>query len=92
MLNKDIRVAKTVVSTPLPEPQELLDAAILGKFIRARRTQAGMGIHEAAAFCGLAVGTMSKIENAGGDVRLSTVLNVCRMLGVTISIAAGKKS
>lgn len=85
-------MAKKVVSTPLPEPQELLDAAILGRFIRARRTQAGMGIHEAAAFCGVAVGTLNKIENASGDVRLSTVLNVCRMLGVTISIAAGKPS
>ena len=83
-------MAKKVVSTPLPEPQELLDAAILGRFVRARRTQAGMGIHEAAAFCGVAVGTLNKIENAGGDVRLSTVLNICRMLGVTINIAAGK--
>ena len=47
-----------------------------------------MGIHEAAAFCGVAVGTMTKIEKASGDVRLSTVLNVCRMLGVVISIEA----
>lgn len=85
-------MAKIVIATPLPEPQELLDAAIMGKFVRARRTQAGMGIHEAAAFCGVAVGTLNKIENASGDVRLSTVLNVCRMLGVTISIAAGKHS
>ena len=48
-----------------------------------------MGIHEAASFCGVAVGTMSKIETASGDVRLSTVLNVCKMLGVTITIEAG---
>ena len=47
-----------------------------------------MGIHEAAAFCGVAVGTMSKIEKASGDVRLSTVLAVCNMMGVRISIEA----
>ena len=65
-----------------------MDAETLGLFVRARRTQSGMGIHEAAAFCGVAVGTMTKIEKASGDVRLSTVLNVCRMLGVTLSIEA----
>jgi transcriptional regulator with XRE-family HTH domain len=81
-------MSKTVISLPTPNPQQLLDAETLGKFIRARRTQSGMGIHEAAAFCGVAVGTMSKIETASGDVRLSTVLNVCKMLGVTINIEA----
>jgi len=81
-------MSKSVSPTAVPEPQQLVDAEILGRFIRGRRTQAGMGIHEAAAFCGVAVGTMTKIEKASGDVRLSTVLNVCRMLGVVISIEA----
>ena len=81
-------MSKTVTPLPLPGPQQLVDAETLGRFIRARRTQSGLGIHEAAAFCGVAVGTMSKIETASGDVRLSTVLNVCRMLGVSISIEA----
>jgi transcriptional regulator with XRE-family HTH domain len=83
-------MSKTVTPLPLPEAQQLVDAKTLGRFIRARRTQSGLGIHEAAAFCGVAVGTMSKIETANGDVRLSTVLNVCRMLGVSISIEAGE--
>lgn len=81
-------MSKSVIPLPIPAPQQLIDAETLGRFIRARRTQTGMGIHEAAAFCGVAVGTMTKIERASGDVRLSTVLNVCRMLGVTISIEA----
>ena len=79
-------MSKTVIPLPVPEPQQLLDAATLGKFVRARRTQAGMTIHEAAAFCGVAVGTMSKLETAGGDVKLSSILTVCSMLGVTINI------
>ena len=81
-------MSKTVIPTPLPEPQQLTDPIILGRFIRARRTQSGMGIHEAAAFCGVAVGTMTKLEKASGDVRLSTILVVCKMMGVTISIEA----
>jgi DNA-binding XRE family transcriptional regulator len=88
MVHRDISMSKTVTPLPLPEPQQLVDAETLGRFIRARRTQSGLGIHEAAAFCGVAVGTMSKIETASGDVRLSTVLIVCRMLGVSISIEA----
>jgi len=81
-------MSKTVTPLPVPEPQLLIDAATLGKFVRARRTQAGMTIHEAAAFCGVAVGTLGKIETAGGDVKLSSILNICAMLGITISIEA----
>jgi transcriptional regulator with XRE-family HTH domain len=80
---------KVIVPTPLPERQQLTDAETLGKFIRARRTQAGLGIHEAAAFCGVSVDTMSRIEKATGDVRLSTALRVCKMMGVVLTIEAG---
>ena len=73
---------------PLPTPLQKgpLEAKNLGEFVRARRTQAGMGIHEAAAFCGVAVDTMTKIEKALGDVQLSSVLKVCRMLGIILKV------
>lgn len=79
-------MAKRVVPTPLPPAQELRDPEVLGQFIRARRTQAGLTIHDAASFCGLATGTLEKIERASGDVRLSSILTACSMLGVTITI------
>lgn len=82
-------MAKTVTPLPLPAAQVMLDAETLGRFIRAARTQSGMGIHEAAAFCCVAVSTMSKLERANGDVRLSSILQVCRMLGVTLTVSAG---
>ena len=82
-------MAKTVTPLPLPAAQVMLNAETLGRFIRAARTQSGMGIHEAAAFCGVAVSTMSKLERANGDVRLSSILQVCRMLGVTLTVSAG---
>lgn len=77
---------KTVKPVPTPIQVGPLEANLLGKFVRARRTQSGMGIHEAAAFCGVAVDTMTKIEKAVGDVQLSSVLKVCRMLGIMLKV------
>ena len=79
-------MAKIVKPIPTPIQKGPLEAKDLGKFVRARRTQAGMGIHEAAAFCGVAVDTMTKIEKALGDVQLSSVLKVCRMLGIKLKV------
>ena len=83
-------MSKTVVALPVPPPQQMLDAATLGSFIRAQRTKSGMSIHDAAALCGVAVGTMSRLETASGNVKLSSVLTVCAMLGVALTIEAGE--
>ena len=77
---------KTIKPLPAPSQDGPLDAKILGEFIRARRTQAGMGIHETAAFCGVAVDTLTKLEKAKGDVLLSSVFKVCTMLGITLKV------
>ncbi|HZV81945.1 MAG TPA: helix-turn-helix transcriptional regulator [Geobacteraceae bacterium] len=83
-------MAKRIVPSTLPPPQELRNAEILGQFIRARRTQSGFTLHEAAGFCGIATGTLEKLERASGDVRLSNVLSVCSMLGIVITIDVKK--
>lgn len=77
---------KAIKPIPTPAQSGPLDAATLGKFVRARRTQSGLGMHEAAAFCGVAVDTLSKIETARGDVKLSSILTVCRMLGIHLIV------
>lgn len=77
---------KTIKPLPTPIQSGSLDAETLGRFVRARRTQSGMGIHEAAGFCGLAVDTLTKIETARGDVKLSSILTVCRMLGIRLIV------
>jgi len=79
---------RVIIRFPVPESQPLLDAETLGVFVRASRTKTGMGIHEAAAFCGVAVGTMQKIEKASGDVKLSSILTVCKMLGISLTISS----
>lgn len=77
---------KRVKPMPTPAQDGPLDAKTLGKFVRARRTQIGMGIHEAAAFCGMAVDTLTKIETARSDTNLSSVLGACRMLGIKLIV------
>lgn len=79
-------MAKKVIPLSTPSQQGPLEAKELGEFVRARRTQARMGIHETAAFCGVAVDTLTKIEKALGDVQLSSVLKVCRMLGIVLKV------
>ncbi|WP_022850822.1 helix-turn-helix domain-containing protein [Limisalsivibrio acetivorans] len=81
-------MAKVIVKEETPQPQKLTDATILGKFIRAARTNSSLTIHDTAAICGVSVSTMTKIENAKGDMKLSTVLKVCKMLGITLRIEA----
>lgn len=79
-------MAKQVKALPTPIQYGPLDAKVLGAFVRARRTQSGMGIHESAAFCGVAVDTLTRIETAKGDVKLSSVLKVCQMLGISLKV------
>lgn len=83
---------RTIKPMPTPVQSGPLDAEALGKFIRARRTQSGMGMHEAAAFCGVAVDTLTKIETARGDVKLSSILTVCRMLGIHLIVKPWEES
>jgi ribosome-binding protein aMBF1 (putative translation factor) len=83
---KEIPMPKTVKALPTPTQDGPLDAKTLGRFVRARRTQSGMGIHETAAFCGVAVDTLTKIETARADINLSSVLGVCRMLGIKLIV------
>jgi ribosome-binding protein aMBF1 (putative translation factor) len=77
---------KSIKPQPAPVQKGPLDAVSFGQFVRARRTQAGLGMHEAAAFCGIAVDTLTKIEKARGDVQFSSVLTVCRMLGINLVV------
>jgi transcriptional regulator with XRE-family HTH domain len=77
---------KSIKPQPAPVQKGPLDAVTFGQFVRARRTQAGLGMHEAAAFCGIAVDTLTKIEKARGDVQFSSVLTVCRMLGINLVV------
>ena len=81
-------MAKKIVKHDVPIPQKLKDSKILGEFIRAARTNSDMTIEDAAALCKVSIKTMTNLENAKSDIKLSTVLKVCESLGVTLRIEA----
>jgi len=81
-------MAKRIVKMEIPEAQQMNDAETLAKFIKAARTNNNLTVHDAAAICNVSVSTMTNLENAKADIKLSTVLKVCKMLGITLRIEA----
>lgn len=79
-------MAKKVKGIPTPKENGPLTADLLGKFVKARRTQSGLRLEDAALLCGVSKDTLSKIENARDGVRFESVLQVCKMLGVELRV------
>ena len=65
-------------------PKEL-DPASLGLAIRGRRRAARMPQEVTASLCGISKKTLIKIEK-GGDVYLSTLLQVMKALGLRLQL------
>ena len=63
-----------------------LDPASLGLAIRERRKAAKMTQEVTASLCGISKKTLIKIEK-GGDVYLSTLLQVMKALGLRLQLA-----
>jgi transcriptional regulator with XRE-family HTH domain len=79
-------MAKKVVPLPTPKQDGALNPAMLGAFVRARRTQSRLTIHETAALCGVTVKMLSALETATADVGLSKALHICQQLGVPLRV------
>jgi transcriptional regulator with XRE-family HTH domain len=82
---------KAVKPSKTPETSKLTPEA-LGLFVKARRTQSGLRLEDAAALCGVAKETYSKIERGHGGVRLESVLAVCQKMGVELVLKSWKES
>ena len=80
-------MAKRVKSIPTPTQDGYLTKELLGKYIRARRTQEGLKMHDVAMLCGISIATLTNIEKAEANVRIDSILKVAKMLGVKIEIA-----
>ncbi|QQZ28676.1 helix-turn-helix domain-containing protein [Thiothrix subterranea] len=76
--------------TPLPTPQQsgALTPELLGQFIRAKRTQSGLRIDDAAALLGVAKDTLSKLERGHHGAQLGTLLQVLNGLGIILTVEA----
>ncbi len=75
-----IRIYKT------PDKLDITKPLDLAAFVRARRTQAGLRIDDAANLCGVSVETLSKIETAKAGVNLDSLFKVLNGLGIQLLV------
>lgn len=77
---RPIRIVQTPSNTEIVDPKDL------AAFVRARRTQAGLRIDDAAELCGVSVVTLSKIETAKGGVNVESLFRVLKGLGIRLQV------
>jgi len=77
---------KQVKSLPTPDLNQSLSLELVGKAIKARRTQQRLDTKTAAMLCDVSIVTLSKIENAAKGVRMDSILKVMTALGIKMSI------
>jgi len=78
---------RRIVSQSFPKPL-ISNAENIGTAIRAARTQANLGIRDAALLVGVAVQTLSDIEAGKPGVALGNVLKVAEGLGVDLFVVS----
>lgn len=79
-------MAKTIKITRSPKQKGPLTKAILGEFVKAKRTQLKLSIEDAALLCHVSKDTISKLESGRAGIRLDNALQICSMLGIELSV------
>lgn len=77
---RPIQILKTPIKLDIENANEL------GCFVRARRTQSGLRIDDAANLCGVSVETLSKIETAKAGVNVDSLFKVLNALGIQLRV------
>lgn len=85
-------MAKRIVPTPLPSHNGPIDSNLLAQFVRSKRTNLGLTIHDAALLCNVSLSTMSKIETGNDGVMFDKVLEVCDKLGIKLYVQMGDEA
>lgn len=75
-------MAKQIKILESPDFKQPITAELIGKLIKARRTQSGLRLEDAAALCGVAKDTLMKVEHGKLTCQLGSVLQICSGLGV----------
>lgn len=78
---------KKLTKVKNPPLEQILSPALLGQAIKARRTQSGLRLEDAAALCGVAKQTFMKIEHGHPTSQLKSILQICSALGIKLYIA-----
>jgi citrate lyase beta subunit len=77
---------KQVKAVPSPDLDQDISLELIGKAIKARRTQQGLDLKTASMLCDVSVVTLSKIEHASKGVRMESVLKVMQALGIKLTL------
>ncbi|WP_435275242.1 helix-turn-helix domain-containing protein [Psychrobium sp. nBUS_13] len=64
-------MANRVKVSDMPSAAFIEDAEVLGKLVKAKRTQLNMRLADCAALCGVGINTLSRIENGNANCTLS---------------------
>lgn len=93
MLLNSIKIEhmKKITPSPAPNPNQPCDAALLGQFIKAARTQQGLTIEQAAALSEVSLGTFVAAENKTSTLKLATVFKILNNLGIHIHAKLSKE-
>lgn len=78
---------KKLIKLKNPSLDQTFTASLLGQAIKARRTQSGLRLEDAAALCGVAKQTFMKIEHGHPRSQLQSIVQICSALGIKIYIA-----
>jgi DNA-binding XRE family transcriptional regulator len=77
-------MAKRIKRIESPNFDQPITAELMGKLIKARRTQSALRLEDAASLCGVAKHTLMKIEHGKATCQLGIVLQICAGLGIKI--------
>jgi transcriptional regulator with XRE-family HTH domain len=75
---------RRVVATQFPDEMLLESSSLMGAAIRAARTQSGLTLADAALSAGVSKQTMQRIETDPSTVSFGLLLQVGRLLGVSL--------
>jgi transcriptional regulator with XRE-family HTH domain len=84
-------MSKRIVIAPMPDLPAPLTPLLIGKAIRAKRTQSYLRLEDAAALCGVAKQTFMNVEHGHPSTQISTLLQICASLGISITILPWQK-
>jgi y4mF family transcriptional regulator len=86
--NKNTRGSMIVEVMP-DTPTSTIDSAVaLGHAIRARRLALNLRQEDVAAQSGVSIPTVSAIENGKATAHIGLVLQICRDLGLRLTVGA----
>lgn len=79
-------MAKRIKLSAMPDLNSNVTPELLGRAIRARRTESQLKLEDAAALCGVSKQTLSNVEQGKGTTQISLVLQICTGIGIKLRV------